>query len=55
MKNEEHCIKHRIVILIILNHDNMHLWLYFKEEMHKMHDINAWNCMLSPSFQTMES
>ena len=24
----------------------MHLWLYFEEEIHKMHDINAWNCML---------
>ena len=23
--------KPKIIILIILNHDNMHLWLYFKE------------------------
>ena len=29
----------------------MHLWLYFKEEMHKMQDINAWNCMLSETHE----
>ena len=35
----------KIIILIILNHDNMHLLLDFQEIVQKMHDINAWNCM----------
>ena len=35
----------KIIILIISNHDKMHLWLYFKEIVHKIYDINAQNCM----------
>ena len=31
MENQEHSIKHKIFISIILIHDNIHLWLYFKE------------------------
>ena len=30
----------RIIISIILNYDKMYLWLYFKEEEHKMYEIN---------------
>ena len=44
----------KIIILIIFNHNNMHLWLYFKRKVHKIHDINAWNYMLLVS-QVKES
>ena len=48
MKNQEYPLKYIIIIILfILTNDNIYLWLYFKEKVHKMHDSNAWNCMLS--------
>ena len=41
MKNQEYSLNIRIIILIIRNHDNMHLWLFFEEKVHKRYDINA--------------
>ena len=50
MKNQEYFIKHKIIILIVLNHDNMHLWLYFKEE---MHDIACYQIPQWPSYRSL--